>query len=78
MRVVHRRRWGPRLQLYVDGEAAPSRISLVERHVADCPDCRAEMEFVRRVKGALAKLRGIDDVEPAVNRLRYHAARLSL
>lgn len=77
MGVMHRRRWGPRLHAYVDGEAAPSRVTLVERHVADCPDCAAEVELVRRMKSALARLKGADDIEPAVHRLRYHAARLS-
>jgi anti-sigma factor RsiW len=74
---MHRRRWGPRLQTYVDGEAAPSRVALVERHVADCPDCAAEMELVRRMKRALARLRVADDVTSAVDRLRYRAVRLS-
>ena len=63
--------------MYVDGEAALPGVALVARHVAGCPDCAAEMELVRRMKRALGRLRGADDIAPAVNRLRYHAARLS-
>ena len=52
-------------------------MATVLRHVADCPDCASEMELFRRMKDVLARLGGGDGFDPAVTRLRSHAAHLS-
>ncbi|NIO67475.1 MAG: hypothetical protein GTN71_00040 [Anaerolineae bacterium] len=41
------------LETYVDGELSPERTALLERHLAGCEGCRAELARVRAVVAAL-------------------------
>lgn len=41
------------LQAYVDGESSPERAALLERHLADCDGCRAELARLQVVVAAL-------------------------
>ena len=41
------------LQAYVDGELSPERAALLERHLADCDGCRAELARMQIVMTAL-------------------------
>ena len=41
------------LEAYVDGELGPERVALLERHLAGCEGCRAELARLRAVVGAL-------------------------
>jgi anti-sigma factor RsiW len=41
------------LQAYVDGELSPERAALLERHLADCDGCRAELARMQVVVTAL-------------------------
>ncbi|MEM9467432.1 MAG: zf-HC2 domain-containing protein [Actinomycetota bacterium] len=53
---LHQLRWGPLLELWLDGELAPDRVERVLAHLADCPDCAAEIETMARIKASLARL----------------------
>jgi anti-sigma factor RsiW len=41
------------LQAYVDGELGPERIALLERHLANCRGCQAELNRLQTVVTAL-------------------------
>ena len=41
------------LEAYVDGELSPQRTALLERHLAGCDDCRAELACLQAVVTAL-------------------------
>ena len=41
------------LEAYVDGELSPERTALLERHLAGCNDCRAELVHLQAVVAAL-------------------------
>jgi anti-sigma factor RsiW len=41
------------LETYVDGELGPERAALLERHLAICDDCRAELARLQAVMDAL-------------------------
>jgi len=41
------------LETYVDGELSPERTALLERHLAGCEGCRAELARVQAVVAAL-------------------------
>ncbi len=75
MGTIHRLRWSTALQACLDGEAGPSPTERVESHLDECEDCTAEMQALRRMKVALARLGGGTD--PAVERLRTFAANVS-
>ena len=53
---LHQLRWGPWLELWLDGELAADRVDAVLLHLADCPDCGAEIEAMARIKASLARL----------------------
>ncbi|MGI9601627.1 MAG: anti-sigma factor family protein [Acidimicrobiales bacterium] len=50
LRHVHAGRW---LSAYVDGEAPSTRAGAVERHLAECPECRGVVEFILASKAVL-------------------------
>ena len=56
MRYLHRLRWGPQLELWLDGELDRSRVEQVLVHLADCPDCAAQIETLARIKASLSRL----------------------
>jgi anti-sigma factor (TIGR02949 family) len=41
------------LNLYLDGELEPQHLAEIETHLADCPDCRREVENWQRCRDAL-------------------------
>ena len=63
-----------RLGDYVDGDLAEARRAAVERHLADCVDCRRELEELGALVAAAAELRR--DVEPERDLWPAIAARL--
>ena len=52
----HQLRWGPLLELWLDGELAADRVDRVLVHLGECPDCAAEIETMARIKASLARL----------------------
>lgn len=52
----HQLRWGPLLELWLDGELADHKVERVLVHLADCPDCTAGIETIARIKASLARL----------------------
>jgi anti-sigma factor RsiW len=58
-RVRFRRdhRWAPvQMSGYLDGELAGSRRGRMERHLADCPECRRLLAGLRQMLDALHRL----------------------
>ncbi|MEM8707955.1 MAG: zf-HC2 domain-containing protein [Actinomycetota bacterium] len=53
---LHALRWGPLLELWLDGELAAEQVERVLEHLADCPECLAEIEAMAKVKASLARL----------------------
>ena len=53
---LHRARWGPIIEQWVDEELDPTRSESVLVHVSDCPDCLHEIEALARMKRALSRL----------------------
>lgn len=53
---LHAYRWGPLLELWLDGELTGDKVDRVLAHLADCPECLAEIEAMARVKAALSRL----------------------
>ncbi|MEM9201105.1 MAG: zf-HC2 domain-containing protein [Actinomycetota bacterium] len=53
---LHRLRWGPQLELWLDGELDPARVEQVLLHLADCPECVAQVEAMARIKASLSRL----------------------
>lgn len=47
-----------RVQDYLDGRLSASRNARFEQHLAECPDCRRELEDMRRVRRVLAEAAG--------------------
>ena len=41
------------LEAYVDGELSPERTALLERHIAGCESCQAELDRLQAVVAAL-------------------------
>ena len=56
MRLLHRMRWGPALELWLDGELDPSRVDSVLHHLENCPDCGDAIEAMARLKASLARV----------------------
>jgi anti-sigma factor RsiW len=55
------------MSAYLDGELAPSPRARIERHTADCPECRALLDGLRRMLGALHRLPpALGGVDPVV------------
>ena len=48
---------GPRLIDFADGGLDDETAASVRRHVADCPDCRADLDTIRRWRGLAASWR---------------------
>jgi anti-sigma factor RsiW len=46
--------WEVLLHGYVDGELDAANALRCERHLAECPDCKAEVEEIRRLKHSLS------------------------
>ena len=50
-------RWAPvHFSGYLDGELAASRRGRMERHLADCPECRRLLASLRQMLNALVRL----------------------
>lgn len=56
VRLFHRLRWGPVIELWLDGELAVERVDAVLVHLVACPDCLACAEALARLKAALSRL----------------------
>ena len=56
MGLLHRLRWGPALELWLDGELDPSRVDATLVHLENCPDCGEAIEAMARLKASLARL----------------------
>jgi len=50
-------RFRTRLSEYLDGELAPEEVTLLERHLAECPDCR---DTVQDLKAVVATAQGLE------------------
>jgi anti-sigma factor RsiW len=72
MQTTRHRRTQRRLDAYVDAELASGAVPDVERHLDECPDCRATVVLIRRLKRSLERL-GRED-RTALERLRRWAA----
>ena len=46
----------PLITGYIDGELSPDQRAKLEEHLADCEDCRREMEQMTRLTEELAKM----------------------
>ena len=47
------------LPIYADGLESEESRALIEAHLADCPDCRAQLERMRaRVDAQLRRMKG--------------------
>ena len=53
--------WRDRLSEYLDGDLTPSEHEELERHVADCAECRVAVEELRQV---VERARGLENREP--------------
>lgn len=51
------------LSVYADGEASPEEATIVETHVASCPDCARDLQFMM---GTHEVLQDVPQVEPPV------------
>lgn len=49
-------RWGPALELWLDGELDPSRVDSVLLHLENCPDCGDAIEAMALLKSSLSRL----------------------
>ena len=61
-----------RLNAYHDGELSPAARADLERHLGQCPQCSAELERLRRLRGMFASLPRPE--LPAFSRQRLHRA----
>ncbi len=68
-----------RLVPYLDGELPPTEAAEVERHLASCGECRAEIEQLRRGRAALLTLAGAtlpsDFADQVLNKARLAPQR---
>lgn len=58
------------LSAYLDREATPDEVARVEAHLDACPDCRSELEDLRRIAASVATL----EVPPVPEGLRSRIA----
>ena len=56
MRLLHRMRWGPALELWLDGELDPARVDSVLLHMENCPDCAEAIEAMAQLKAAISRV----------------------
>ena len=52
---LHRARWGPQIEQWLDEELDLTRAERVLVHVTGCRDCMSEMESIARMKRSLAR-----------------------
>ena len=45
---------------YLDGEVSPARKAEIEQHVQICPECRADLEQVKRLRALLGRIEAPD------------------
>ncbi len=64
-----------RLNPYLDGELSAEEAAVVEEHLAACPQCRAELDDLRRINGALEALGGMAAPADFARRVRGAADR---
>lgn len=53
---MHCQECRPSLVAYLEGELSPPERAAVEAHLADCPECRTELEAERQLSEQLASL----------------------
>ncbi|MEO0495284.1 MAG: zf-HC2 domain-containing protein [Actinomycetota bacterium] len=53
---LHALRWGPLLQLWLDGELVPEKVEQVLLHLGECPECAAEIETMGRIRASLTRV----------------------
>jgi anti-sigma factor RsiW len=81
LRFARDHRWAPEhLSAYLDSELAPRARARLERHAAECPECRGALGGLRRMIGLLHRLPpagGAPDVQDlaAAVRARLHERR---
>lgn len=57
LRFTRDHRWTPaHMSAYLDGELAASARARLDRHVAECPECRRVFRALRRMLGVLHEL----------------------
>ena len=57
-------RWTPgRLSAYLDGDLLARPAARVQRHVRECPECRAALRSLERMLGLLHRVRPVSDTE---------------
>ncbi len=64
-----------RLEPYVDGDLEPAEAERLERHLASCRSCAAELELARRIQVELRALPQLDCPPEIVERVRREGAR---
>lgn len=66
------------VEAYLDGElAGPDRITAIERHLDDCPDCSQDLDLLQRMKCSLRRLAGNRPTDLSAARLRRWARSLT-
>lgn len=55
---LHRARWGPQLEQWLDEELDSARAETVLIHVTGCRDCFSNIEALARLKRSLSRLEG--------------------
>ncbi len=57
-------RWTPgRLSAYLDGDLVARSAARVQRHVRECPECRAALRSLERMLGLLHAVPPVSDTE---------------
>ena len=79
LRFARDHRWAPEhLSAYLDGELPPRARVRLERHAAECPECRGVLGGLRRMLGLLPRLLlagGAPDVQDLAAAVRARFAR---
>lgn len=55
---LHRARWGPHIEQWLDEELDSTRAEAVLVHVTGCRDCFRDLEALVRLKRSLSRLEG--------------------
>ncbi len=64
MRFRRDHRWTPgRLSAYLDGDLVARSAARVQRHVRECPECRAALRSLERMLGLLRAVPPVSDTE---------------
>jgi anti-sigma factor RsiW len=56
--MIGHRKLVRQLDAYVDGELSFGRVSGLESHLHDCPDCNAHVRLLLAMKGSLLRAAG--------------------